>query len=291
MVARLSYKTDGPASHRRLHKIALVLLFAAALPCFEASARANAIVNGNFAATSNSGLVNGQAMQIYGATANTVTGWSECTYSAGPPIVSTCPSGATTPTNGNNALGFLYTYGAQAVTATDTFGTFKLASSGTIPNTYPGACTTVVNGCGNYLALDGSSSYNMAIYQTVTGLTQGASYLLTFYMAAGQQLGNSNPTTEDWKVYFGSSTPQTTTVISNPGGSFTPWSLVTMKFTADSTSDVLEFLAQGGPAGDPPMDFLANVVLTQTPEPAGLALAGFAMLSLFAVRKRWLKRA
>ncbi len=274
-----------------MHKVALVFLFAALLPCFQVSARASAVLvlNGNF---TDSSVTNGQAIQIYGASANTVSDWSVCTSA-------TCPSGTVgttpTPANGTSALAFLYTYQSQGVTVSDTIGTshhtFALADSGAIPNTYPGACTTVTTGCGNYLAIDGSTSYNMAIYQTVTNLTVGANYLLTFYTAAAQQANTGGATTEDWEVYFGSSTPKTTTVISNPSGSFTPWSAVAMTFQATSASEVLEFLAQGGPSGDPPMDLLANVVLTQTPEPAGLALIGAGMLSLLALRKRWLKRA
>jgi hypothetical protein len=286
MTGRISDKTDESGWHRRLHNAALVVLLAAAFPGFEISARANAvIINGNFASTSDSGLTNGQAINIYGSSTNnttySLTGWSQCTSSSG------CPSGSTATGNGSNALAFLYTYGSQADKISDSFGVnnFSLTDSSAIPNTYPGACTTPTTGCGNYLAIDGAPSYDMAIYQSVTNLTVGANYALTFYTAAGQQSGNTNATTEDWAVYFGTAS-LTTSVIDNPGGSFTPWSLVTMNFTATTTSQILEFLAQGGPAGDPPMDLLADVVLTQTPEPSGMALVGVGMLSLLAVRRR-----
>ena len=247
------------------------------------------VMNGNFASTSDSNLVNGQTINVYGSstynTTYSLTGWSQCATNSG------CPSGTTATGLGSAALGFLYTYGSQANHVSDSYGSnnFQLADSGAIPNTYPGACSTVTTGCGNYLAVDGGSSNNMAIYQSITNLTQGATYVLTFYTAAGQQSGYNQATTEDWKVYFGSSS-QTTTTINNPAAGFTPWSLVTMIFTATTTTEDLEFLAQGTPVGGPPMDFLADINLVQTPEPAGLAVVGAGMLGLLAARRRWWKR-
>ncbi len=235
--------------------------------------------------------MNGQAINIYGSSTNnttySVTGWSQCLSTTTP----ACPSGTSLATgNGSSALAFLYTYGAQAQTVSDSYGVngFSLADSGAIPNTYPGACTTVTNGCGNYLALDGSSGNDMAIYQSITGLTQNASYTLSFYVAAGQQSNFTMATTENWAVYFGTS-EQNTTTINNPASpnDFTPWSLVTMLFTAQSTTQDLEFLAQGS-ASNPPIDFLADVTLnlTSTPEPSSIGLIGAGMLGLLALRRR-----
>jgi hypothetical protein len=259
----------------------------AAFLAVHAPAMATSFTNGNFSSTTDSSLVNGQAINIYGSSSNNTTyslsSWSQCTSTSG------CPSGATLATgNGASALAFLYTYGAQAQSVSDSYGvnSFSLADSGAIPNTFPGACTTVTTGCGNYLALDGSSGNDMAIYQAITGLIPNATYELQFYVAAGQQSSFTLATTEDWAVYFGTS-EQTTATINNPASpnDFTPWTLVTMLFTAQSTSQDLEFLAQGS-ASNPPIDFLADVVLTQTPEPSAFALMGAGMLTLLAVRKR-----
>lgn len=274
----------------RLRGTALMTFAAAACLAIGTPARANSFANGNFALTSDSTLANGQAINVMGATGTgygyTVTDWSTCTSA-------TCPSGSSTPNNGNSALTFVYTYGSQANTITDTYGTnnFQMADTSAIPNTYPGACSPVTALCGNYLAMDGGSSNNMAIYQTITGLTSGTNYTVTFYMAAGQQSTATSATTEYYDVYFGTASTATetaTTTINNPQDSFTPWSLVTMNFTANNATQILEFMAMGGPVSDPPMDFLADVTvnLTATPEPSAIALMGAGTLGLLAVRRR-----
>jgi len=271
--------------HKFRKRLTLALPLAVALLGIQTTARASLLTNGNFATTnlSTSGA-------ILGAGSGTISGWSLCT------ATTSCPSSASnspvaTPNNGADGLVFLYFPGTQAATLTDTYGNFALAQ-GTAPNTIPNSSPAG----GNWLVADGGTSNNLAFYQPLTNLTQGASYTLTFYTAAGQQLNTGGDTTEDWDVFFGTTTlysTQSTPTLSNPHQDFTPWSLVTMVFTANSTSQILEFLAQGTPSGDPPMDFLAGVTLTQTPtpEPSGLALMGLGMIGLVVVRRKLLKRA
>ena len=257
------------------------------LPGIQTKARADLLTNGNFATTnlSTSGA-------ILGAGSGTISGWNLCTTST------SCPSSASnspvaTPNNGADGLVFLYFPGTQAATLTDTYGANNFAlAQGAAPNTIPNSSPAG----GNWLVADGGTSNNLAFYQTLTNLTAGAHYTLTFYTAAGQQLNTGGDTTEDWDVFFGTTslyTTQSTPTLSNPHQDFTPWSLVTMVFTANSTSQILEFLAQGTPSGDPPMDFLAGVSLTQTPapEPSGIALMGLGMIGLVVVRRKLLKRA
>jgi hypothetical protein len=290
MTVKIKDQARNTGLQTRLHRAALVTFAAAALLAVGTPARASSFANGNFALTSDSTLANGQAINVMGATGTgygyTVTDWSVCTSA-------TCPSGSNTPNNGNAALAFVYTNGSQANTITDTYGTnnFQLADTSAIPNTYPGACSPVTALCGNYLAMDGGSGNDMGIYQTITGLTSGANYTVTFYMAAGQQSTATSATTESYNVYFGTASTATetsTATINNPQDSFTPWSLVTMHFTANSATQILEFVAQGGPASDPPMDFLADVTvnLTATPEPSAIALMGAGTLGLLAFRRR-----
>ena len=51
---------------------------------------------------------------------------------------------------------------------------------------------------------------------------------------------------------------------------FTGWMDQTFDFVATSSSEVLSFLANGTPAGVPPFALLANVSMTQVPEPGSL---------------------
>ena len=253
----------------------------------QTTASANLLTNGNFATTNISA---GTAGAILGAGSGTISNWFLCTTST------SCPSDrvSLTPNNGVNGLAFLYTPGTQANSITDTYGTgnFSLAQ-GTAPNTIPNSSPAG----GNWLISDGGTGNNLAFYQPLTNLTVGASYLLTFYNAAGQQYNTAGSTTEDWDVFFGTTTAytsQSTATINNPHQAFTPWSLVSMVFTAQSTNPILEFLLpRARPAAcDPPMDFIAGKIsLTQTPEPSSMALMGAGMIGLVVVRRKLLKRA
>ncbi len=118
---------------------------------------------------------------------------------------------------------------------------------------------------GNFVGADGAFSVG-AITQTVTGLTIGADYFLSFYWAAGQQQGYTGATTESWNVSFGSSSYNTATV-TTPSMGFSPWRVETTTFQATATSQVLSFLAAGTPGGQPPFSLLDGVSLT-VPEPA-----------------------
>jgi hypothetical protein len=65
--------------------------------------------------------------------------------------------------------------------------------------------------------------------------------------------------------------------------------LENLTFTANSTSELLSFLAVGTPSGNlPPFALLDGVSLTAVPEPSNWAmmLAGFGGLGFAAVRRR-----
>jgi hypothetical protein len=165
-------------------------------------------------------------------------------------------------------------------------------SGGAIPNTSPGG--------GNFVAADGASGYNVAIYQTLTSLSAGSVYGVSFWYAAAQQYGFSGNTTEGWQVSLTNSAQTTqaaangTTIqdtatqaniagTSTPGlasGGFQSWAQQTFYFTAAGSTQVLTFLSMGTPNGQPPMDFLSGVVVTAAPEPASLGMIGLGLVSL-----------
>jgi hypothetical protein len=139
---------------------------------------------------------------------------------------------------------------------------------------------------GNFVEMDGDPNYSSAIYQTISGLTVGKSYAVSFFQAAGQQLGFTGPTTEQWAVTFGTDT-QLTPKYSLPEAGIGAWDAITLNFTAHSTSQVLSFLAVGTPNGAPPISFLDGVSLVAAPEPAtwGMMILGFGAVGA-AMRRR-----
>ena len=68
--------------------------------------------------------------------------------------------------------------------------------------TTPGFSVTVPAGT-NFFQADGNPDFENTIFQTVSGLTAGTTYTLQFQQAAGQQVGFSGDTTEQWKVFLG----------------------------------------------------------------------------------------
>ena len=68
--------------------------------------------------------------------------------------------------------------------------------------TTPGFSVTVPAGT-NFFQADGNPAFENTIFQTVSGLTAGTTYDLQFQQAAGQQVGFSGHTTEQWKVFLG----------------------------------------------------------------------------------------
>ena len=180
----------------------------------------------------------------------------------------------------------------------------------------------------NFFQADGNPQFESTITQTITGLSAGTTYDLTFLQAAGQQTGFSGATTELWKVFLGVGGISTTCPEPNPPGGIctingttgnllensplmntpsmgnTDWnSSGVLTFTPTSAdligggstgSAVLTFLAWGNGGSDvnqPPTVFLEGVnTPVTTPEPATLSLLGVGLLGLGGLAWRRRKR-
>ena len=147
----------------------------------------------------------------------------------------------------------------------------------------------------NFVALD-STFEPGALSQTITGLTKGDTYAVTFYWAGAQQATKMGATTDELTVSLGAQSMNTTTV-SVPQGGFSGWMAQTMDFTASSASEVLSFLASGSPSGAaPPFPLVGDVAMSLTTNPppsvadasSTATLFGFstALLALAAWRYR-----
>jgi PEP-CTERM motif/Protein of unknown function (DUF642) len=219
----------------------------AALLLFSAGAKADLITNGSFETTTGYGQI--------GWNGNTLSGWS---------------------TNGYNFL-FPSTGGAVNGSA----GSLSLyTGSGVVGSALLGPSPDG----GNYIGADGAFEVG-AINQTINGLVSGAQYTVSFYWAGAQQTNFSGTTTEKWLVSLGSQTLSTNTVTDVSNG-FTGWQQTFLTFTATGNSEVLSFLAQGTPDGQPPFSLLDGVSMNAVPEPASMTLLGTGLAALGFIRRR-----
>ena len=139
---------------------------------------------------------------------------------------------------------------------------------------------------GNYVAVDGDSTWSQPLETTVNGLTAGVQYTVSFYQASAQQKGFSGDTTEQWQVMFGADTQTSTTMNTTSQGTVT-WNLQQLTFTAGNSSQVLTFLALGSPNSLQPFALLDGVAVdpvSTTPEPTTAALLLAGLLSIPAIR-------
>ncbi len=121
--------------------------------------------------------------------------------------------------------------------------------------------------------------------QTVSGLTAGVTYTLSFWSAGAQQQGYDGATSTRWSVTFDGVT-QTTSYLNIASRGFSGWQKQTMEFTASGTSALLTFLADGSPSGLPPMALLDGVSLAPVPEPSSYAAVIGGLLAVAAVARR-----
>ena len=206
-----------------------------------------------------------------------------------------------TPNNGQQGFNFLVAYGTQAhnnLAAQDTCtppfssganytcgGTGGLVGSASILDPVTGGTS------GYFIAADAFFNHG-AINTSVSNLTPGDIYTVSFYQATGQQ--QYRPTdnfTDYFDVSFGGTTQQSAPMSYTAGSEVTSWSLQSRDFTATSVTQTLSFLAQS--SNDvPPFALLSNVsVVKKIPEPDTYfaTLIGIGCLGAF-VKSRLTKK-
>ena len=142
---------------------------------------------------------------------------------------------------------------------------------------------------GNFIGIDPAYRNGGPITQTITGLVAGIDYTLKFDWAAAQQFNFPGGTFSGWNVTLGGSPVQTTGFASIGQGGFSGWNQATMVFHATSSTEVLSFLAIGGPdSTQPPFALLDGVSLTGVPEPTtwALMIMGFGGIGAMVRNRR-----
>jgi len=208
-------------------------------------------------------------------------------------IATTGPSGTT-----HSGLNSAYNSGRK---------NWTLWTAGQTINSQPDAAGNPASGW--YIASDGDPGFSGYISQTISGLTPGAQYTVSFSQSASQfdTSYNSNGsiidgpgyyignTTDYWKVSFGGSTQNSTLMSHTHGTPTLPWTQQSLTFIANSATQILTFAAQGTPGAEPPVALLSGVSVTPVsitvPEPlnvlgAATGLALFGSIYKYSQKKK-----
>ena len=150
----------------------------------------------------------------------------------------------------------------------------------------PASFTGLSPSGGNFFGLDGDLTYGTPLTQKIYGLVAGQKYNVKFDWAATQLRNRQGPTTNQFIVSLGNES-HSTPVVKVASQGFDGWYKAGVTFTATSSSETLQFLANGSPAGLPPFALLDGVSLTAVPEPAMwlLMVAGFGFVGVASRRR------
>jgi hypothetical protein len=237
----------------------MALSFAAVFAATVGSASANLVVNGDFSS------ISGGPGFAAPAGSTTINGWTVTADTLAPvPYVGVVSPDATT-------------------------GVPTTFLAGLAPITVAGLGAAENGTNGNFIISDVNADSRGLLSQTLTGLTVGQIYTLSFSYAAGQYSSEFYDvgTTSGWNVTFGNEALLPTASDSISLGQFNGWKTATYSHVAQSTSEVLSFLAFGAPAGLPPAALLDNVsVEANVPEPSTLLLLSLAGVAGLVSRKK-----
>jgi hypothetical protein len=150
---------------------------------------------------------------------------------------------------------------------------------------------------GHFVYYDAGPGYSSgSLYQTVSGLTPGQKYTVSFLEAFAVENQGTTGDTAQWAVTLGgtpaangftSGDTQLGPNVTIDGINGNPWQEVSVRFTADSPSEILSFRGVG--TGFPPFALIDNVAMTVgVPEPATwtMMILGLGGLGALARRRR-----
>jgi hypothetical protein len=216
---------------------------------------ANLVVNGSFESNGGNGQVGFNT---------SATGWT-----IGNPSYTFLFAPGTADTSGaNGQYGFLGLWGPGN------------GSANGLPATSPDG--------GYYIAQD-SAFQQSPIQQTISGLTPGGSYTVSFWWGGAQQESFTGATYDQWQVSLGGQT-QSTASVSLASHGFSGWMSQSFTYTATSSTEVLSFFAAGGPPGVPPFALLDGVTVnasSSTPEPATLTLLATGLMGAVGFARKY----
>jgi hypothetical protein len=133
-------------------------------------------------------------------------------------------------------------------------------------------------------AIDGDYQ-NAGISQTVSGLTVGTGYLLTFDWAAAQQASYIGASNQYLAVDLGG-TKLDTGIAGIPSKGFSGWISESLYFTATAGSELLAFNAVSN-LPVPPFTLLSDVSLSAAvPEPEMVSMFGIGLMIMFAANRK-----